>query len=579
MYKIKIQKREEIEPEEIFLDPQELERKKKGRLEIPIKNSIFSFLFVLFLLLNFALFARTFYLITARGDDFIAKAENNYQRVFPIEAPRGAIYSSDDILLADSAEEEVEKTDEAGNKIKVKKFSRFYNEGYYFSHILGYVNQVSAEEIENDQFYELGDRIGREGIEKEYEEFLRGEKGKVEKVVNSKGKFLPGEKTTQPLQGSKIVLNINASLQKKIYEMLKEKIPDKKATVIALNPQTGEILSSVSSPSYDNNLISEKYSQYSEDPQKPLLNRVLAGFYPSGSIIKPLIAAAALEEETISADEKINCPGHISIPNPYNPSSPTIKKDWKAHGITDLKKSLAQSCNVYFFSVGGGGNQNIQGKKIEGLGIERIKKYLDLFYLEDKVGIDIPGEKVGFVPTLEWFNVERKETEKRNWSIADVYDVSIGQGFFRTTPLHLAVALSAIANGGKILKPKIVNKIESNEGNLIKKFEPEILSENFIKKENIEAVREGMRECVLTGSCRQLISLSVSSAGKTGTAESEGAKDPHSWFVSFAPYENPEILILVLVEYGGSGEKVAGPIAKEALNYYFSEVKKQNSLP
>lgn len=574
MYKIKVQKREEIEPEEIFLDPQKMEKKQKGRIEFPIKNSIFSFIFVLFLFVNLLLLGKTAHLTLARGEEFSEKAKNNYQRIFSIEAPRGLIYSSDGILVSSNIEEKVENIDEAGNKIKSRKFSRSYQEGYYFSHILGYVNQVLQEEIGKNSFYQTGDRIGREGIEKEYEEFLRGEKGKIEKVVNVKGKFLPGEEITDPTQGSTLILNINGALQKKIYDIFKEKVPDKKAVAIALNPQTGEVLSSVSTPSYDNNLISEKYNDYAQDPLKPLLNRVLAGFYPSGSTIKPFIGAAGLEEGIITPETRINDLGYISIPNPYNPSSPTIKKDWKAHGITDLKKALAESCNVYFFSVGGEGNKDTKGKEIEGLGIERIKKYLDLFFFEEKVGIDLPGEKTGFVPTPEWFEKEKKETEKRNWSIADVYDVSIGQGFFQTTPLHLATAMEAIANGGKIIKPQLVNRIETSDGKLIKKFEPETIRENFIKTENLEAVKQGMRECVLTGSCRQLLSLPVTSAGKTGTAESEGDKEPHAWFISFAPYENPEILLVVLVEYGGSGEKVAASIAKEALNYYFSEIKK-----
>lgn len=567
-YKVKTQFKEELEPEEILLDSKEKQEKEKGRLELPIKPSVFSVIFLFLLFFFFVLLVRVFFLTTIEGEKYTTKAINNYLRVSYIAAPRGEIYSSDGALLAGNLEKEIIGIDDQ-NKIFKKEYNRTYPEGIIFAHIIGYLNAVNTDDLKKDSYYQANDKIGRDGIEKEYEKFLRGEKGRIEKVVNNKGEVIKeSEKIVlQPTQGNKLILNINAELQKKLYQVIQEKVPEKNASAIALDPQTGKVLAMVSIPSYDNNLFSEKFSQYEADPRHPLSNRVLAGQYPSGSVIKPLIAAAALEERIIKPDDKINCQGRVLIPNPYG-GAPTIKNDWKTHGITDLNKAIAESCNVYFFTVGGG------YENINGLGIQNIKKYLDLFYIENELGIDLPGEQVGFVPTQEWFEKQREKglVDNRFWSVADVYDVSIGQGFFKSPPLHMAVALSAIANGGKIYQPQIVDRVLDINGDIVKTTEPKILKENFISLDNIEEVKEAMRQCVVspTGSCRQLLSLPVSSGGKTGTAEAPADQDPHAWFVSFAPYENPEIFLLVMVENGGGGEKVAEPIAKEVLEWYFS---------
>ena len=558
-YKVKTQFKEELEPEEILLDSEEKKKEEKGRLELPIKASVFSTIFLLFLFLFLVLFVRVFFLTAVEGKEYAEQAEKNYLRIFYVAAPRGEIYSSDGVLLAGNIEKEMTETDDQNNIFK-KEYIRTYPDGIIFAHVLGYLNSVDLDDLEADSYYQLNDKIGREGIESKYENFLRGEKGRIDKVVNAKGNLIEGSEkiVSQPVQGDKLVLNINAGLQKKLYETIKKRVPDKNASAIALDPQTGKILALVSIPSYDNNSV--------PSTQGSFFNRTIAGKYPSGSIIKPLIAAAGLEEDIITSQTKINCQGKILIPG-----TSVFKNDWKVHGITDLNKALAESCNIYFFGVGGGYGD------IQGLGMQKIKKYLDLFYIEDKLGIDLPGEKVGFVPTEEWFNKSRVTEEGRFWSIDDVYNASIGQGFFEATPLHMAVALSAIANGGKIYQPQIVNEILSIDGIVKETVEPKILNEKFISSENIKAVKEGMRQCVVssTGSCRQLISLPVTSGGKTGTAETAGDQEPHAWFVSFAPYENPEIFLLVMVENGGGGEKVSAPIAKEVLEWYFQN----QSLP
>ena len=562
-YKVRTQIKEELEPEETLLDSQELKKEEKGRLEVPIKDKIFVIILILLSIFSFSLFLRTIYLVVAKGEELSAQAKDNYLRIVYTEAPRGIIYSSDGTPLVKNIE--TTKTEDE------KDFLRYYPESFYFSPILGYIREASQEEIENDpNYYQLGDWIGKNGLEKTYEKYLRGEKGVREKIIDAKGEILSDELKSEPVQGNNLILNINAKLQKKLYDEMKKMAGNKNAAAIALNPKDGSVLALVSLPSDDNNVYSQKLSEKEVarlEREKKINNPnwVLSGLFPSGSTIKPLIAAAALQEKIVTPQTQINCQGRVVIPNPWSPSSPSIKKDWTIHGITNLNRAIAQSCNVYFFTVGGGyGN-------IEGLGISRIKKYLDLFYIEEELKIDIPGESVGFVPTPQWFKEKKSTKEKRQWSIADVYDVSIGQGYFFTTPLHLAVALSSIANGGKIYQPQIVNKIVNLAGETILDIKSKVLRENFIQEENIESVRKAMRECVLSGSCRQLASLPVSSGGKTGTAEAPGDKEPHAWFASFAPYENPEIFLLVMIEYGGGGEKVAVPIAKEVLKWYFTK--------
>ncbi|MDD5551579.1 MAG: penicillin-binding transpeptidase domain-containing protein [Candidatus Pacebacteria bacterium] len=572
-YKVKTQFKEILEPEEILLDTKERKNKEKGKLELPIQNGVFFVVFSVFILLFLLLLFRTVYFVSAKGEEMSEAAVENYLRKVYTEAPRGIIYSKDKKVLVKNAKDEEAKSTE---KKKEKKYYRNYIDSFYFSFILGYEREATEEDLKGDtDYYEPGDWVGKDGVEKEYEKYLRGKKGVREKVVNAKGKIVSDKVKKEPEIGDSLVLNIDAGLQKKIYRELKRKSSGNDAVGIALNPQNGAVLALVSIPSNDNNVFSKKSlsASYLRNLQKRgsiyNINKAISGRFPSGSIIKPLIASAALEEEVVSSQTTINCTGEVIIPNPWYPEKPTIKKDNKTHGLTDLEKAIAESCNVFFFTVGGG------YQDIKGLGMSKIKKYLDLFYIEDELGIDLPGEIAGFVPSKDWFEKKMKKQMRRNWSISDVYDASIGQGFFSSPPLHMAVALSAIANGGKIYQPQVADKIETSKGKVLKDIKPKILQKDFISKENIKIVKDAMKSCVTSssGSCRQLNSLPVSSAGKTGTAESDRGDLTHAWFVSFAPYEKPEIFLLIFVEYGGGGSDVAEPIAREVLEWYFKDKK------
>jgi penicillin-binding protein 2 len=391
---------------------------------------------------------------------------------------------------------------------------------------------------------------------------------------NALGNIISKEVVSLPESGKSLVLWLDSDLQRKITEELDRIIKSvgaKKGAAVALDPKTGGVLSLVSIPSFDNNIFQKgadpkEVEKLLQDPEEPLFDRVISGTYLTGSTIKPLIASAALEEKIISPNKKINDDkGFITIPNPWNPDAPTIKKDWTIHGWTDMRKAIAESCNVYFYTVGGGYEEQ------KGLGVARIKEYLDLFGWEDKTGIDLPGEVAGFVPDKEW----KKNTIGESWIDGDTYNLSIGQGFIKITPLEVATAFSAIANGGKLLEPQVVQKIIDSEKNVIEESQPKITRENFIDPKNIEIVREGMRWAVTGQNSPQassvlLNSLPVSAAAKTGTAEL-GGDHYNNWVTVFAPYDDPQIVLTIVIENVEKAQIAALPVAKEVLQWYFTK--------
>lgn len=449
-----------------------------------------------------------------------------------------------------------------------KNAQRQYLLGPYFAHILGYTGQVSQMDLKIHTDYSLNDQIGKAGLEYQYEDLLRGEPGQERIEVNSLGKTQRLLSIKEPEPGQGLLLFINKGLQEKIYQVLNA-AGAKKAAVIAIDPNTGGILALVSFPSFDNNLFAQGISQedlslLDSDPNEPFLNRVVAGQYPPGSIIKPLIGAAALEQGIISSRESINCSGGISIANIYNPEIIYRFPDWKVHGLIDIVDAIAQSCNVFFYTIGGGYGQ------IQGLGIEKIKEYLEYFGLGQLTGIDLFHEQEGLIPDEQWKKSVFGQNEE--WNLGDTYHVSIGQGDLTVTPLQIVLATASIANGGILYQPQIVDKIiDPSNLNVINDIPSKIIRDGFIELDNIEVIQQGMREAVLTGSARALSDLSVKVAGKTGTAQFGTQDQTHAWFTGFAPYDNPEIVVTVLIEGGGEGHKAAVPVAKDILKWYFNQ--------
>lgn len=435
------------------------------------------------------------------------------------------------------------------------------------SHILGYNGKISQQELEkvDDANYLLDDYTGKTGIESIYERELRGVLGKSQVETNALGKMVRIVAKNDSISGLDIALSIDYEFQTFIENLLKDEFKNlkkEKASVIVLDPNNGEILSMVSLPSFNNNLFihgisNDDYSKLINDERKPLFDRAVAGEYPPGSTFKPIMAAAALEEGIITETTKIKSVGGIRVGQWFFP-------DWASsgHGFVNVKSAIANSVNTFFYYAGGGYND------FEGLGIEKISRYAQIFNLGENTGIDLPGEGRGFVPNVLW----KEERFNEPWYIGDTYHVSIGQGYLLATPIQVALYTSFFANGGVLYKPHIAKAFL--DGNEIRNLPKEYLRKSIIKPDNVNIVRVGMRDAVKYGSARLLSSLPFASAGKTGTAQTSKNKDPHAWFTCFAPYDNPEIVVTVLVEEGGEGSSVSVPIAKKILEYYWENVRK-----
>ncbi len=479
------------------------------------------------------------------------------------------------ILQSNIGEEKVlafeARSEEFPGLIIEKSAIRDYKNGPAFFHTLGYLGRVSKNDIKDDNYYSLTDSIGLFGLESRYEKELRGQKGERAALLNSNGAVLNQVVAQESVPGNNIVLSVDGGLQEVLYNSLKNtKIAwnGSGAAAVALDPRNGEVLALVSLPSPDGNdfsrgLAVSEYKRITSNPERPLFNRAISGLYPAGSTVKPLIASAALQEKIIDPAKQIDDTlGYISVPNQYDPDIVYIFKDWKAHGYVDMRRAIAVSANVYFYTIGGGYKNN------KGLGIEKIDKYLKLFGLGAASGIDLDGEKSGLVPTPDW----KKKVKKEDWFTGDTYNVSIGQGDLMVTPLQMASAIAAVANNGTLWQPRIVKDISSPDGDILSKSKSSSIRNSFIDPENLKVVREGMRQAVHEGSAHLLSALPFETAGKTGTAQFgvNNAKS-NAWFVGFAPYENPRIAVAIVVDGAGEGSSAAVPIAKDIFEWYFSQ--------
>jgi len=488
---------------------------------------------------------------------------------------KNTLSSVDAVIIKDNLEPEEallleERTMGIPGVFVNKKFKREYLTLPGLSHILGYTGMVSKEDLEKGGYY-MTDWIGKTGLEYQYENYLKGIHGIEQIEVDSKGnvvRVLVKEGSKDPIAGDDIMLYLDKDLQEKSAQFLKEGMAkasqntgeDINAGVaIVMDVKTGGILSMVSLPDFDNNLFTKKisevdYKKLTEDKSFPMFNRAIKGVYPPGSIIKIVMASAGLTEGNITLNTSFDTPEAIMIGDYRFP-------DWKDHGVTDVKRAIAESNNVFFYSIGGG-YENIQG-----LGIDKIKQYWQLFGLGNKSNIDLPGEATGLLPDPAW----KEETKKEPWYLGDTYHVSIGQGDLLVTPIQMAKIVSAFANNGTLLSPQLLRKVVDQNGKTVFDGKPKVEKTAFLPDWVIKTVRDGMRLTVTDGSARSLNDLPVAVAGKTGTAQFFNNQKTHAWFVSFAPFDDPQIAVVVLVEGGGGGNDIAAPIAKEILKYYFQK--------
>jgi penicillin-binding protein 2 len=431
------------------------------------------------------------------------------------------------------------------------------------SHLLGYPSRIHADEVEEllARNYSLDDFIGRAGLEQIYEEELKGQNGKEAIEVDATGKPKTLVDRQEAIDGQNIVLSLDAGLQQYAEQRLRDelgKVHKTRGSVIALDPRNGEILALVSLPAYDNNLFArgipaDIFNALRDDPNQPLFGRAVSGEYPPGSTFKLIVGAAGLEEGVITPDTTVLSNGGIRIGQWYFP-------DWKGggHGVTNLSKAIAESVNTFFYMIGGGYGQ------VSGLGMDRLSAYAKKFGLGAPMGIDLPHEGKGFVPTIAW----KEEVKDEPWYIGDTYHAAIGQGDMLVTPLQVAGWTMFFANGGTVYTPHLARMFVDGNNEPIKKVEPTPVIRNIISPQNVEAVRVGMREAVLAGSARRLGSLPISSAGKTGTAQWSSKEATHAWTTAFAPFEQPQIVVTVMVEAGGEGSSVAIPIVADVLQWW-----------
>ncbi|RMH21847.1 MAG: penicillin-binding protein 2 [Acidobacteria bacterium] len=431
---------------------------------------------------------------------------------------------------------------------------RLYRAAHQTAHLLGYLGEVSAEDLaRHPDLYRVGDRIGRRGIEKVYDERLRGADGERVVVVDSKGRWIEEIERLPARPGSDLVLTIDLALQQRAAELME----DKTGAVVALDPRSGDVLALVSSPSFDPNQFSRRlgqrqFRQLLEHPHHPLQNRTIQNRYPPGSVFKIVMAFAALEQLDFDPREKVYCRGYSKI---YNHRY----RCWRSsgHGWVDLRDALKYSCNVYFHQLG------------QRLGIETIARYARRFGLGQATGIDLEGEQRGLVPDGRWSLAVRGTP----WFPGETISVATGQGPILVTPLQVAVMMAAVANGGRLVRPRLWRDRPPPPPAHLPPLDPAAL----------ERVRDALKAVVneprATGRAARLEQLVV--AGKTGTAqvvtqetwtaneELPPEQRDHAWFASFAPADDPQLVVVVFVEHGGAGSEAAAPLARLLYETFF----------
>ncbi len=452
--------------------------------------------------------------------------------------------------------------------------ARRYLSGDLLSHILGYVGPLSAEEYTAlaEEGYLYQDYIGKTGVEGTYEEALRGKAGKKLIEVDAAGRELSVISERKPIDGTNVVLSIDLNLQRAMTEILQEYASNSlNAAAVMMDVKTGEVLGMVSLPTFDNNVFSSNLSQEQltaliEAPGKPLVNHAIAERYPPGSTFKTIVGSGALEEGIAYPGTTITSRGYITVENEFDPNVVYVYPDWAPLGTLDFYSGLAMSSNVYFYYLAGG----FAEEGFRGLGEERVAEYARGFGLGATTGIDLPGESEGLVPDAAW----KEETLNEPWSLGDTYNFGIGQGYVAATPLQMLTAATAIANGGQVLRPHVVKEYEDSLGNVLEPIETDVRSQVPVSDANLDIVRAGMRQSVTSGVARNAAVGGVAIAGKTGTAEygeigPDGKYPTHGWFIGFAPYDDPQVALVVFVERGSGGND-ASPAASRIFDYYFN---------
>ena len=584
------------------------------------------------LLLGGLIISRLIYLMVIESDELSLRSVNNTLRTQSIPAPRGLIFDRNIEVIAENkpkfqlemVPEQVNKLESslmyltelgildeneisaieqrvrrnyqfksivikrdlderemaifANNRMLLKGFdiksrlTRNYPQNEIYAHVVGYMGSISSSDYErfDPVFYTGKEQIGKSAIEREYEHILRGVPGKQKLLVNVRGRVMDEIEKEAFTSGNDIILTLNSELQRTAYESMAEK----KGSVVAMDPRNGEILAMISMPSFNPTAISLGLSQsdfdkLNRDKKKPLFNRATAGQYPPGSTVKPMLALGALDMGIVDSEYYLPCEGEFKLPNYSRPF-----RDWAAHGSVNAKRAIQASCDVYFYETA-----------VE-MGIERMSTFLKKFNLGEETKIDLGNEKKGVVPNQEWKRNNFKSKENQNWYLGETVIAGIGQGYMLATPMQLAYATSIIANRGFAFKPHILKQINLKDSDEVLKTESERINHVMnIDDKYWDIVFDGMNAVVneQRGTAYGVFPENSDIAGKTGTSQvfsmdkrsgddvPEELRD-HGLFIGFAPINNPEIVIAVLVENGGGGRVAAAPVAEKMFSK-FQEIR------
>lgn len=531
----------EINPDEIFLDSSNLPDYDAGRLEGRIAQPITrrSFLpLVLVLILVFGgTVIRSGQLMVVEGASYRELSTDNRLGYTRIPAERGVVYDRNGLRLAWNVPHFEEGADAPYHE-------RRYMQATGTAHVLGYVRMPARDG--NGVYFREGVE-GIAGVELAFDSVLRGVDGRKIVETDARMDVVSEGWVERPDAGSALTLTIDTRLNEALSGFianLAADVPFRGGAGVMMDVETGEVLALTSVPEYDPSALvrgeASRIAEYATDERTPYLNRVFGGQYTPGSIVKPFMATAALEEGIVEPSKRFLSTGALRLANPYHQGQYTSFTDWRAHGLVDLTRALAVSSNVYFYYIGGGFGEQ------EGLGIARIEEYMRLFGFGGSTGIALEGEAYGVVPSPAW--KASVFPDDPDWRIGNTYHTAIGQYGFQVTPLQAVRGIAAIANGGTLLTPRIeVNHSQYGARDLA------------IAPEHLAAVRAGMREAVLDGTARGLNVSYVNVAGKTGTAELGYDKEyVHSWAIGFYPYEDPKYAFAVLMERGPRTNLIGG---------------------
>jgi len=615
----------------LFLeDIEEIAERDEEAFNMLKRRALFAFALVLFFF--FIIMARFWYLQISRGPEYQSLADTNRVRIRPVAAPRGHIldrygreivtnrpsfnvvmiredsFDIDDVLKRLSAvlneniedlwerirsaegtprhlpiilKEDIDwntlaylennKYQFSGVRIEVQPV-RTYQYGDLAANTIGYTGAISKEQLQQDEqgIYEGSDLVGKRGLERLREEDLRGEKGSSSSEVNARGFEQQQLKNIEPLPGRDLKLTIDAELQKAAEQFMA--ITDKAGAVVALEVNTGRVLAAVSAPTikleeFIGGISKKNWDALLNNPKHPLINKVVQAAYPPGSTYKIVTALAGLSEGVIDTNTVLYCPGHYFFGN-------RVYRCWKhsGHGSVDIKRALTESCDVFFYQVG------------QRVGADKLAEYANKRGLGQLTGVEMEHEKAGIIPTRAW----KRDRFNDKWHEGETLSVAIGQGFDLATPLQICQMTAAIANGGKLYKPQLIEQVSTPDGQVVERFKEILLSElSSREKAFFNIIKEGLVGVVqgAHGTARDVRIEGLTIAGKTGTAQVvrlaqyKGLKEDdipynyrdHAWFTCFAPAENPVIAVTVLVEHGLHGGSGAGPIARVVLKKYFED--------